>query len=236
MGKLRPILFSTDMVRAILEGRKTQTRRLNGLKYINEIPNAWFQVGIRETGRFWDSTKEACPNPLSIKYGFSKVARPSNSESVYINCPYGKPGDFLWVREAWRLTQPYGPEDYHFGYKSGDFSSWEASEKFDFSTPDIWKPSIHMPFEAARIFLRIKSVRVERLQDITEIDAFAEGIQTLEPNEAYYDYKKQAGSYATARGSFTSLWEKINGESSWNANPWVWVIEFERISKEEAMK
>jgi hypothetical protein len=200
MGKLSPISFNSDMVRVILEGRKTLTRRI-----------------VKGTALEW-----LAPDMFTPEF----VGNPEN-----FLCPFGNSGDVLWVRETFNADHELIDNGSKIYYAADYKGSKERKDLTGF-----WSPSIHMPFKAARIFLRIKSVRVEQLQDITEVDAIAEGIQILEPDEAYFDYKEEAGSYATARGSFTSLWEKINGESSWNANPWVWVIKFERISKEEALK
>lgn len=191
MDKLRPILFSTDMVRAIIEGRKTQTRRIFG-----PVPDG---IDLQE----WLIEHHDYVMSLS---------------------KYGAENEALWVRETWAPL--------------GDFPKCNYSFMFKADTPEAyskWRPSIHMPFEACRLFLRIKSMRIERLNDITEEDAIAEGVLVIEPGEAYFDYAEEAGTYATAKGSFTSLWDKINGKGSWNANPWVWVIEFEPISKEEAL-
>lgn len=209
--KLRPILFSTAMVQAILEGRKTQTRRVVKPQPMKDSAaphkdgNQWLHMG-----------------------------------SVY-KCPYGQPGDILWVRETWALPQDLDGNDIGYQYKT---EYGDGSEDWN------WKPSIHMPFAAARIFLRIKSVRVERLQGITEEDAIDEGVETkLYGSHPYFctlDYtrrpKKQGGFWPgfcadtgdQFRKSFHTLWQSINGAESWNANPWVWVVEFERIRREEA--
>jgi hypothetical protein len=170
--KHRPILFSTDMVQAILEGRKTQTRRV-----VKPQSNA----NVIDFGHEWERGE------------------------FFARCPYGQPGDVLWVRETWAPLGDYPKCNYTFMYKADVEQNYSK-----------WKPSIHMPREAARLFLRIKSVRVERLQEITCQDVFAEGL------ESGHDSK------------FITLWESINGHESWEANPWVWVVEFERISKEEA--
>lgn len=153
-------------------------------------------------------------------------------DSADIKCPYGQPGDILWVRESWCLKTPYGPEDYYFGYKAGDTGVMiKASEKYDYKSPDVYFPSIHMPKEACRIKLLVKSVRVERLQDITEQDAIAEGVSRYpkSPIYGYKNYQDSDGYFLTAKESFKSLWQSINGPDSWDANPWVWVVEFERV-------
>jgi hypothetical protein len=182
----RPILMSGAMVRAVLNGTKTQTRRAVKFSesdmetFINSVPN-----------------KAAC-------------------------CPYGHIGDRLWVRENFHPVFAQDPTynngqpieiDYAATYKQGD----------RLITPK-WTPSIHMPRWASRILLEIVSVRVEQLQCISEVDALAEGI-TITGDGAYHveDDKFRAPS---AKESYARLWESINGDGSWSANPWVWVIEF----------
>lgn len=139
-------------------------------------------------------------------------------------CPYGKVGDVLWVRETfgkWR-------EDYYY------LASTPIGEEVC-----KWKPSIHMPKEACRLFLEITSIRVEHLQDITDIDATAEGVEKGYCQDQLYnrelvthmDYLKNEHKWIHAKLSFQTLWQKINGQESWDANPWVWVIEFKRIEK-----
>ena len=194
--KHRPILFSTAMVQAILDGRKTQTRRV-------------------------------------VK---GPVMKLDYVIATTVPCPYGQPGDVLWVRETWAHTSQLNinPEDENYGYVyKADGQPWEDYEGWK------WKPSIHMPREAARMFLRIKAVRVERLQEISEEDALAEGIGRINVrltnyDLAYRDYIHPGVFFRVPLWSFKSLWESINGPESWQANPWVWVVEFERITKEEA--
>lgn len=223
----KPILFSTEMVKAILAGRKLMTRRLQGLEKINENPDGYYfqSLVLHASGKFTFGAK----NPDGI---------PIND--LIVECkPRYKSGDILWVRESFCLTQPFDPETYHFGYKCGvqPYSSKPASEKYDFSTPDKWKPSIHMPREAARIFLKVTNVRVERLQDISEADAIAEGIECEyhDGKNIYYFYPcndLRDDSYLEYPiTSFYSLWNSINGHESWNKNPWVFVYEFEILKK-----
>jgi len=193
--KHRPILFSTAMVQAILEGRKTQTRRV-----------------VKPQGAI---LTDAMARNLGTR-------PPIEQNMPVIKCPYGQPGDVLWVRETWAHTSQLNinPEDENYGcvYKA-DGQPWEDYEGW------TWKPSIHMPRESCRLFLRIKSIRVERLQDISGEDALKEGVSVTSMwpvaiGEAYVE--------------FSRLWASINGQASWDANPWVWVVEFERITKEEA--
>jgi hypothetical protein len=205
----RPILFSTAMVQAILMGDKTQTRRI--VKIPEEVQysdNYQIQTVNEALGGDCDPTSG---------WEFSN----GNEWLADLKCPYGAPDDILWVRESWCLTQPYGPEEYYFGYKAGTTHGNKASEKYDYSSPDIWKPSIHMPREACRLFLKIVSVGVERLQNISNADSLAEGISAFPLVE---DGKTRILYGAT----FDQSEQKINGTGSWTANPWVWVVEFER--------
>lgn len=219
--KHRPILFSGEMVRAILEGRKTQTRRVvkfpkRAIEELGdeEITLTRMQDGYKDGTRpVWGCDDE--PNWFST------------------SCPYGKPGDVLWVREACAHTNQLNihPSDENYGvvYKA-DGEPWEDYEGWR------WRPSIHMPKAVCRLFLKIKSVRVERLQDITEADAVAEGVEkTLDgyKNYCWRGSNAEFMSHTSAERSFYSLWIKINGPESLNANPWVWVVEFEKCDKPE---
>ncbi|MDZ4055924.1 MAG: hypothetical protein U1D69_03005 [Polynucleobacter sp.] len=222
--KSRPILFKDDMVRAILEGRKTQTRR------VVKLPrnHAW--------GNFFDG--QICPENDLSSLGFSVDE---------LRCPYGKPGDQLWVREAWQgpildseeheaQCREDGPE----AFKKPGFCVYRATDlldAIDFDGNEIgWRPSIHMPRWASRITLEITSVRVERLQDISEADAKAEGVEGHYVEDGWYwrNYLLTEEDAAISpmlncpKESFRSLWQSINGLSSWNTNPWVWVMEFKR--------
>ncbi|WP_417200083.1 hypothetical protein [Bizionia sp.] len=207
--KYIPILFSTNMVQAILEGRKTQTRRV-----IKNFPNSDEAINLKDV------------------YEHSP-------EYFYEVSPYGKPGDILWVRETFRKVNHYG-FDYEFHqYKAGGTSAHcEVIDMDQLLHDDKWKPSIHMPKAACRIFLKITDVRVERLQDISEQDAIAEGIEKLGASFGYRNYLNKAGlpvSWYSSYHSFQSLWENINGSDNWKSNPWVWVISFERTTKPEGL-
>lgn len=203
--KTKPILFSTPMVQAILDGRKTQTRRV-----IKPQPE--------DTLRFlgWE-----LPDYKQVAFGIGVTIDSRHK------CPY-EVGDILWVREKFRKLT-----DCRTGELSG-FDYYAAMpEEFHEQYPAKWKPSIHMPKAAARIFLEITDVRVEKLQDIVSIEAIAEGIQRTNDDqfgEMFYDYKNKEWTTCPI-WAFQSLWYKINGEQSWNANPWVWVLEFKQIDK-----
>lgn len=211
-SKERPLLFTGPMVRAILEGRKTQTRRV--LKPQLEMVTFIEEVGPRAafTGKLCASGFEAV--------GLSVFNAPGNSGMV--NCPYGQPGDRLWVRETFQLNDLIGGEP---GYplkripkKPGGCAVFYAPDGDD----GPWRPAIHMPRWASRITLEIVSVSVERLQDISEGDAKAEGVKASKTVEM----KDGSPCYSLP---YQLLWNQINGCDAWDKNPWVWCISFRRI-------
>ena len=209
--KIHPILFSTPMVQAILEGRKIMTRRilkLKGCKPFIPDPDQYDKASIF----FWNKNYH----------------------------PYGQNGDILWVREKFRLIHHYG----FFDYKLYQYADENTNAYCPIIDPDQiipmspWKPSIHMPQAACRIFLENTDIKVERLQDITEEDAVNEGILKREnkiTGEIGYlnPFRTDNLKFDSAVLAFRDLWIKINGEDSWNSNPWVWVISFERCEKPE---
>jgi hypothetical protein len=148
---------------------------------------------------------------------------PNVNPYIKLKCPYGQPGDIFWVRETWSKT-----DSGHIIYK--------ATNK-GFSP--VWKPSIFMPKAACRIWLKVTDVRVERLQEITEEDAIAEGIEKYGPFGEYKGSKHPGGgmmkfgAYGKASRAYEDLWESINGNGSWKKNPWVWVIDFKQINKSD---
>lgn len=178
------------MVRAILSGQKTQTRRVVSAKHLK-----FFDQSAVDMIEQWDS-------------------RPF---------PYGKRGDQLWVREAWMDLKGTGVERVsgdrsRFAYRADTpAGSYGDEARKDYGLK--WRPSIHMPRAASRITLEITDVRVERLQDISEADAIAEGV----------DAGKYSGLERAAARTYSDLWESINGAGSWDANPWVWVVSFKRV-------
>jgi hypothetical protein len=214
--KERPILFSGPMVRAIIDGRKTQTRRV-----IKPQPDPWCRSWcLAEAGAKRKSTKH---EPIRFMwapcYGSDETP---NGEDTYIDCPYGKPGNRLWVREAWAVVPHVtdnGPK--HRAKGDGTGVTWRADWNAN-PSGFKWKPSTHMPRWASRITLEITGVRVERLQDISEADVIAEGVSNDMP------IVWQSGD-DTPRGLFGELWESIHGEGSWDLNPWVWAIEFQKV-------
>ncbi|HEI9848862.1 TPA: hypothetical protein SLN67_001871 [Serratia marcescens] len=236
--KERPVIFNGEMVRAILDGRKTQTRRLvpewQRPKYYpeNDDEPHYNWMAVAQSDRRWGygvfgETEEACAKELS----------------TMAPCPFGNAGDRLWVRETFAAfdadwKHPGKPHD----LKDGPWPNvvYPASVA---KIPDgTCRQSIHMPRWASRITLEITAVRVERLNDISEEDAKAEGVRAIENNfgngPAYCDYllpnlDDAAEWYNRASDSFKSLWKSIYGAESWRANPWVWVIEFKRAEAQE---
>jgi len=224
---IKPILFSTAMVQALQNGSKTQTRRV-----VKPQPRHVFSDFLDGGIIVDDGTK-------------------TNSE---IYCPYGKVGDILWVRETWAETTnvnqsenwlvnrahlPIGERDEGILWNAIIYHAdgeWQWCDDDGFSTEkSYWKPSIFMPKAACRIFLKITGVRVERLQSISESDAIAEGVEKYHGTDFYkmYGGKKENDWCATAYASYAYLWQSINGPESWDANPWVWVVTFERCEKPE---
>lgn len=214
--KERPILFSAPMVRAILDGSKTQTRRI--VKDLQGADYDDFASWNRPATTLDAARKHG-------RFGFTgRIYENGNIGSPFsICCPYGQPGDRLWVREA---CADIGPR---LTYRADADDGAHCMVK-------RWTPSIHMPRWASRILLEIVSVRVERLQDISESDAMAEGIKgrkvwsdTRIGGHMVYGLGSDNDWCVTPQQAFWELWESINGEESRGANPWVWVVEFKRV-------
>ncbi|EAP4479904.1 hypothetical protein RWF45_002202 [Salmonella enterica] len=202
--KERGMIFNAEMVRAILDGRKTQTRR----------PIKWKQtrfteIGEREDGSKWPWSEDA-----------------EHACDFWHPCPFGAVGDRIWVRETFRVHSR-ATDVATLVYRASVRNSWtEQTHRVPIAvcdkpaTPEKWTPSIHMPRWASRILLEITDVRVERLRDLSEEDAKSEGITPpaggVLPGWEY-------------RINFRDLWMDIYGTDSWEANPWVWVIEFKRV-------
>jgi len=216
----RPILMQTEMVQAIDKDWKSNTRRTRGLELINLNPSDWKLL-------IYGQCYVPAVRNKKAKEGFGAIFTGKESKAELIFCPYGNIGDILWVRETWGI---YSNEFY---YKALTAEGEELCK---------WKPSIHMPRIAARNFLNITAIRVERLQDISEKDAIAEGVyrwveERIKSKPTHYkvycdlENPHDPALYSSsAIGSFQTLWHDINGLESWNANPWVWVISFERVS------
>lgn len=234
--KERGMIFNAEMVRAILDGRKTQTRR----------PIKWKQtrfteIGEREDGSKWPWSEDA-----------------EHACDFWHPCPFGAVGDRIWVRETWatlgnedgccvdwegnlckgdersaariyRASCEQRPGDYGL-WSIPDDAYWKPHTK-EHKFEGAWRPSIHMPRWASRILLEITDVRVERLNAISEEDATAEGVPPAGSLLPDYPgtFLTPKGDFATAKVAFQRLWESIYGEESWKANGWVWVISFKRV-------
>ncbi|MGU0648893.1 hypothetical protein ACSEU7_27115 [Pseudomonas aeruginosa] len=232
----RPILFNDQMVRAILDGRKTVTRRV-----MKPQP-----MPSKSGGHHW---------PCKVHQSMLHVERElQNGEGCWCGLaeaasPYGQPGDRLWVREAWGVISntwdesgnmvdwtpdrpatpirdlPFGSGYYsgHAIYAADGPMEWAGDDDGGGESRSAWKPSIHMPRAISRILLEITAVRVERLQDISEEQARAEGYPAGRECET-------GGSGLDAWLWFRPLWGEINGPEAFTANPWVWVVEFKRVT------
>lgn len=207
MSKVRPIIFSAPMVRAILGGRKTQTRRIvkpqpmlaDKVVYNNGEVGEWRYM---HEGWRW------------------------RNEEIYegdpFRCPYGGVGGVLWVREVFH-TSPHFTCLYRADYDDGALLPKVVAH-------GGWKPSIHMPRRVSRIALEITGIRVERLQEISEADAQAEGARCVDAvtgREVLFPIGSRIGSY---RVHYRAIWESIHGAGSWESNPFVWVIEFRSLA------
>lgn len=203
MSKSRGILFSAPMVRALLAGTKTQTRRV-----------------IKPDGRY--RLDLVCP-----------------SDGGPARCPQGAPGDRLWVREAWRADVAHDalpPREIPPGspvFMEASALNWQGGPHD--GTPGKLRPGMFMPRWASRISLQITDVRVERLQDISAADCWAEGIPGQPPPGVYIESLGEIARWSDGvvrehpQPAYRALWESINGPGSWDANPWVWVVCFKRI-------
>lgn len=198
---IKPILFNTEMVRAILDGRKTCTRRIIKAEKVDNVLNS----------------------P-------ARKSNPDIPDAQFIKCLVDmkyEPGDILYVRETWYKS----PSRYMY---RADYSHTERFYKDGKEVSIKWKPSIHMPKDAARIWLKVTDVRVERLQEITGQDVLKEGLNShVHPQASYFD--------GNQREMFEKLWNRTIKKSDldrygWDASPWVWVIEFERCEKPACMR
>lgn len=246
-----PILFSTPMVQAILEGRKSQTRRLFKC---NRLPAEDIaSVHPDGAGKGWIAWAGR-----AVSAEETRIAYPGEQG---FDCPYGKPGDVLWVRETWGVGSRPDPfqgsvEGIEFKADGKYIDGIESLplhfyDDLGFGNYDKsgWRSSIHMPKAISRIWLQVTDIHVERLQDISEEDAKAEGVQPnctgvencpsqycqrmgCQSTGEYYHYLRDLDDFPafSAKESFESLWQSINGPESWEANPWVWVISFKALS------
>lgn len=204
---IKPILFNTEMVRAILDGRKTCTRRI--------VRPPYFVDGDENDKRSLITLRTATKNSSLYR----QIGQMPYPDAPYRMC------DILYVRETWKKA----PNGYYY------YESWKRNDIADVTK---WKPSIHMPKEAARIWLKVTDVRVERLKDITEDGAKAEG--AIDNRGFIHSPENEYDRIHTARDHFIKIWNSTIKKSDidrygWNASPWVWVIEFERCEKPETL-
>lgn len=221
MTKERPILFTGDMVRAVLDGGKTQTRRVLKGDFMHQpkgsIDAKWYFRGPKMA--CWDSYE-------------------TDAEMIARHNPYGQPGDRFWVRESHAPRADCGcvwdrSKAQAFNRMQPGELCYAADQKGT-DWVEKWRPGIHMFRWASRITLEIVSVRVERLQDISEADAIAEGIHSqggglYELHHFDVAKKRVIDSTQSPVLAYRGIWESINGPDTWALNPWVWVIEFKRI-------
>lgn len=223
--------MSAPMVQAILAGKKTETRRI-----VNPQP---------DDDGLWDDTNMPRSLQSTLK-GWNGTVADSGASKEW-KCKYGEPGDVLWVREgfyaygkwmqgskngklSWRFIDKTSGNSMGYQYQT-DTAAWMDNDYRELG----WykRNSIHMPFTACRLFLKIKSIRVEKLHDISEADATAEGIEFINTNRGSgwksYTNEGQVTNYPVL--SYMTLWESVNGIESREANPWVWVVKFERTEK-----
>ncbi len=214
--KTRPILFSGPMVRALLTGTKTQTRRI-----VKPQPEFSAEsIAVLQGNRPGISLSQIVNDAWQA--GFVDVA-----------CPYGVPDDRLWVRETWGIESPYenetgAPMIPCYRADGEDQKPWDGR----------WRPSIHMHRADSRLTLEITDVRVQRLQEISEEDAEAEGIErnrwadgTWHPFDGWVDPTTDPDDFPaqSAQEAYANLWDSIHGDGSWAANPWVWAVSFKRV-------
>lgn len=228
--KERPILFKTEMVRAILDGSKTQTRRLNGFDKINKNPNDYEFLGYIKGAN----------NYFAARFRSAGI-----ENQVYVKSPYGDAGNQLWVKETWRTwhsldhVKPSNLEngvivDYAAGGNSvGAGIVCDVSKK--------WRSPLFMQKRFSRIQLEITGIRVERLDEISKADAIAEGAKFINFGKDKWGNQldgwradkipeRAEECLSSAKWAYVHLWESINGKGSWATNPYVWVIEFKRLN------
>lgn len=211
----RGMIFNGEMVRAILDGRKTQTRRI--------VKSDCMDIGEKDDVTLWPSREH------------------DNGGDYWYPCPFGEVGDRIWVRETWQAIHDSVDEFGHVEERTYSPSIPKEKDRYwhtvyaehfgDENREDRgfpWRPAIHMPRWASRITLEITSVRVERLNDISQEDAQAEGMELTGWRPTYSD-PDSGGEVWTPYDNFAELWQSIYSVGSWLSNPWVWVIEFRRI-------
>jgi len=229
MKKQTPILFSTVMVQALLAGRKSMTRRMKGLEEINKNPDAWYL-----------NTKKWVNPTTGIPWAL--FTNESEDRTKSVKCPYGIEGDLLWVKETFApvpsgMTRIMGGE---YFFKADGTIYLEGGGEY---TPK-WKSSLFMKKETVRLWYEITDIKLERLHWIIDDEAIEEGIEcknVATGGDDYQDYyRNYLGSQEESEWpwfagnpieSFKSLWIKINGQASWDSNPWLWVVSFKPTVK-----
>ncbi len=220
------ILMSTPMVQGSLADLKTETRRLRGLEKLNLDPSRYFRpvhIGQHMGQRMY------------------RISQSGQYPHTIVRCPYGDVGTTLWVRETWMpLTVGYGY------LADGLIRTGKNPQTGQYYVPRLkWRPSIHMPRKACRLLLDLQTIRLERLHDITELGAVNEGVEqvVINPNSPtqclvlYKNYGSLGGTFALARNSYITLWDKLNATGKkkmpFSMNPWVWVLGYRRLIKIE---
>lgn len=226
--KARPILFSAEMILALLAGRKGQTRRI-----AKAIPSD----ATLATAADWNASR-ADPRMRPFEEWGPKrgcfVVRDAEGLIAAYPCPYGVPGDLLWVRETHAIVGTVDPG--WVLYRASGYENECRRHRFDSPPPEseiTWKPSIHMPRWASRLTLRITNIRLERLHQISEADARAEGVLYVPGHGDITPFELRSdpgySNYLNCRMGFEALWERVNGPDSWARNDWVWVVGFDVI-------
>ena len=211
----RPILFNSQMVKAILEGRKTQTRRaVKGLPVTHDF-HGWIM----------DSTRKKDEGKACWAIGDS----PLLNNPIRARCPFGQVGDQLWIRETFgfEIRSVGGSPHEQLVFRASKPNAIRLRDCDGKAWPMKWTPSLHMPRWASRIQLEITDIRVERLQDISQSDAIAEGGPPSHPS--INAVSRSFGFPDFSRSWFAQTWQSIYGSESWDSNPWVWVVEFRRL-------
>jgi len=227
--KEKPILFNSEMVRAILDGRKTQTRRVIKFPKHTYTPDSSWVASLNPDGRGdWIAWG---PRPVTDDFSINAYL-----DGGGFPCPYGKPGDMLWVRETWLQLDrsgwcdPAKPKDWYdpayrrvnaIAYRANaDTEAEEIRKEYGYK----WRPSIFMPRWASRLTLKVTTVKAERVQDISDGDLLEEGMTAYSPSDCPHPE-------TLTRDDFRQLWDSINAKRgySWDTNPWVWVVEFEAV-------
>jgi hypothetical protein len=216
----RPIIFSTPMVQAVIAGDKTQTRRV--VKNPGYGEKTWL-AAVPHFGEDAGASQIA-----HLRVAFDEETERAGKR---IKCPYGAPGDRLWIRETWQRDDRDGKTAYRASPETTpkEWVNWH------------WRSPLFMPRLASRLTLEVLETRVEKLQSMPWQDALAEGIEPVECDHAYADPRlgctdcMGTGLLEDPRGGFADLWDKINGARGypWDSNPWVWVVRFTRIESDD---